>query len=307
MAPHTIDLSTLFAGIPLRNPVLLASGTCGYGDELEPFADLSQVGGIVTKTITPDPRAGANPPRIIETPGGMLNAIALQNPGLEGFARDKWPYLAQLDTQVIVNIAAPTPEQHGSMAAALEELDGVAGLEVNISSPNMRDGGMLFGANPEAAAEVIAAVRGSTRLPVIAKLTPNVTDIAAVARAVERAGADGLSLINTLLGMAVDLEARKPVLGNVTGGLSGPAIKPVALAMVWKVRKSVSLPIMGMGGISDSTDALEFIVAGASAVQVGTATFVMPNAAVSVVEGIRAYCEDHEISDIRSLVGSLQE
>ena len=220
--------------------------------------------------------------------------------------RDKWPYLATLDTRVIVNIAAPTPGEHGKMAAALSDLDGIAAIEVNISSPNMRDGGMLFGCNPDASAEVIAAVKKATDLPVIAKLTPNVTDIAAVARAVEGAGADGLALINTLLGMAVDLERRRPVLGNVTGGLSGPAVKPVALAMVWKAGRAVSIPIMGIGGINTSRDALEFMVAGATAVQVGTATFVVPGAAGQIVEGMRTYCEDEDIADIRSLVGCLR-
>jgi len=302
----TVALTTDFAGIELRNPVILASGTCGYGEELEPFLDLTRIGGIVTKTITPEPRPGARPTRVFETAGGMLNAIALQNPGLDGFVRDKWPYLATLDTRVIVNIAAPTPREHAEMAAALSELGGVAALEVNISSPNMRDGGMLFGCNPKASAEVISAVRGATHLPVIAKLTPNVTDITAVAKAVEDAGADGLALINTLLGMAIDLDRRRPVLGNVTGGLSGPAIKPVALAMVWKVHRAVSIPLMGMGGIANSRDALEFMVAGASAVQVGTATFVVPGTALDIVEGMRTYCDDEEIDNIHSLVGSLQ-
>jgi dihydroorotate dehydrogenase (NAD+) catalytic subunit len=298
------ELGVDFAGIRFRNPVLLASGTCGYGRELQPLADLSRIGGLVSKTITPEPRAGNRPPRIVETPAGMLNSIGLQNPGLEGFIRDKWPYLAGLDTRVVVNIAAPTPEQHGQMAARLEELPGIAGLEINISSPNMKDGGMLFGCNPKAAAEVIGAVRRATRLPVIAKLTPNVTDIAAVARAVEAAGADGISLINTLLGMAIDAERRRPVLGNITGGLSGPAIKPVALAMVWKVRQAVRLPLMGLGGISTAADALEFILAGATAVQVGTATFFNPGAAVEIAEGLAAYCKRHCVARLASLVGA---
>lgn len=301
-----VDLSVEFAGICFRNPVLLASGTCGYGEELQSLADLSHVGGLVSKTITPEARAGNKPPRIVETPAGMLNSIGLQNPGLEGFIRDKWPYLAGLDTQVVVNIAAPTPEQHGEMAARLDALPGIAALEINISSPNMKDGGMLFGCNPRAAAEVIAAVRRATRLPVIAKLTPNVTDIAAVAKAVEEAGADGISLINTLLGMAIDVERRRPVLGNITGGLSGPAIKPVALAMVWKVRQAVRLPLMGLGGISTATDALEFMLAGATVVQVGTATFFNPGAAVEIVEGLAAYCTSHGIERLATLVGALQ-
>ncbi|MBM3278853.1 MAG: dihydroorotate dehydrogenase [Candidatus Handelsmanbacteria bacterium] len=300
------DLGVQFAGIHFRNPVLLASGTCGYGKELQPLADLSRVGGLVSKTITPEPRAGNRPPRIVETPAGMLNSIGLQNPGLEGFIRDQWPFLSGLDTRVVVNIAAPTAEQHGEMAARLEALSGIAALEVNISSPNMKDGGMLFGCNPAAAAEVIGAVRRVTRLPVIAKLTPNVTDIATVARAVEEAGADGISLINTLLGMAIDVERRRPVLGNITGGLSGPAIKPVALAMVWKVRRAVKLPLMGLGGISTTADALEFILAGATAVQVGTATFFNPGAAVEITQGLDAYCQRHGVGRLASLVGVAQ-
>ena len=301
-----VDLSVDFAGIRFRNPVLLASGTCGYGQELGPLADLSRIGGLVSKTITPEPRAGNKPPRVVETAAGMLNSIGLQNPGLEGFIREKWPFLAGLDTQVVVNIAAPTAEQHGEMAARLEGLPGIAALEINISSPNMKDGGMLFGCNPQAAAEVIGAVRRATRLPLIAKLTPNVTDITAVARAVEEAGADGISLINTLLGMAIDVERRRPVLGNITGGLSGPAIKPVALAMVWKVRQAVRLPLLGLGGICTATDALEFILAGATMVQVGTATFFNPRAAVEIVEGLESYCAAHGIKHLTALVGALK-
>jgi len=301
-----IDLSVNFAGIPLRNPVLLASGTCGYGQELEPFLDLSQLGGIVTKTITPEPRAGNPPPRLIETASGMLNSIGLQNPGLQGFVSDKWPFLAQLDTQVVVNIAAPTVEQHGEMAAALEDLEGIAGLEINISCPNLDDGGMLFGSNPVAAAQVVGAVRRATARPIIAKLTPNVTDITAVARAVAEAGADGVSLINTLQGMAVDVENRRAVLGNITGGLSGPAIKPVALAMVWKVSQAVDLPIMGLGGIATARDALEFIVAGATAVQVGTASFSEPAAGAHIATGLHQYCEETACHRLADLVGTLQ-
>ena len=301
-----VDLQTTFAGIELRNPVLLASGTCGYGDELTPFIDLARLGGIVTKTITPEPRAGNPPPRVVETPAGMLNSIGLQNPGLEAFLSVKWPFLSRLDTRVIVNIAAPTARLHGQMAARLEEAEGIAAIEVNISSPNMKDGGMLFGCSPTASAEVIASVRASTSRPVIAKLTPNVTDISAIARAVAEAGADGLSMINTLLGMAVDLPSRRPFLGNVTGGLSGPAIKPVALALVHQVRQSVDLPIMGLGGISNATDALEFIVAGATAVQVGTATFVEPAAADRIVDGIEDYCRQEDVDRVESLVGTLR-
>lgn len=300
-----VELSTQIAGIHFRNPVLLASGTCGYGQELEPFIDLTAIGGIVTKTITPQPRPGNVPPRIVETASGMLNSIGLQNPGLKGFVEDMWPYLCGLDTQIIVNIAAPTIVEHGEMAAVLNDVTGVAALEVNISSPNMRDGGMLFGCRPKASAEVISAVKAATGLPVIAKLTPNVTDIAEIARAVEGAGADAVSLINTLVGMAIDVDVRRPKLANVTGGLSGPAIKPVALAMVWKVSQAVSVPLVGIGGITTAVDAIEFMLAGASCVQVGTATFSLPNTAADITDGIRKYCDTHRITDINSIVGTL--
>ena len=300
------DLPTNFAGIELRNPVLLASGTCGYGEELAPFLDLARLGGIVTKTITPQPRVGNAHPRIVETAAGMLNSIGLQNPGLDGFVQDKWPYLARLQTEIIVNIAAPTADLHRDMSARLEDVEGIAAIEVNISSPNMKDGGMLFGCSPTASREVIAAVRSATRRPVIAKLTPNVTDIVAIAHAVVDGGADGISMINTLLGMAVDWRSRKPVLGNVTGGLSGPAIKPVALALLWKVRQAVDVPIMGMGGSATAEDALEFLVAGATAVQVGTSTFVEPGAAADIVAGIESHCDNAGIARVEELVGTLR-
>jgi len=306
MGIEMTDLAIDFAGVHFRNPVLLASGTCGYGREFLPLTDLSRIGGLVSKTITPEPRAGNKPPRIVETPAGMLNSIGLQNPGMEGFVEEKWPFLAELSTQVVVNIAASTAAGHGEMAARLSELTGIAALEINISSPNMKDGGMLFGCNPQAAGEVIRAVRQATDLPVIAKLTPNVTDIVAIAQTVEEAGADGISLINTLLGMAIDISKRRPILGNITGGLSGPAIKPVALAMVWKVSQAVQVPLMGIGGIMSTQDALEFIIAGAACVQVGTASFVNPNAGVEIVEVLEAYCAENGIDHIQSLVGSLE-
>jgi dihydroorotate dehydrogenase (NAD+) catalytic subunit len=291
----------------LRNPVLLASGTCGYGDELSELIDLSRIGGLVTKTITPEPRAGNAPPRVFETAAGMLNSIGLQNPGLEAFIADRWSFLEALDTAIIVNIAAPSADAHARMAERLAPLSRIAAIEVNISSPNMKDGGMLFGCNPLAAAEVIGAVSEVAARPVIAKLTPNVTDIAEIARAVEDAGADAISMINTLLGMAVDVSSRRPVLGNTTGGLSGPAIKPVALALLWKVRQAVDLPLIGIGGIMDAEDALEFMIAGASAVQVGTATFVKPGAASAIVDGLEAYCAEQNLADISTIIGSLSQ
>ncbi len=300
------DLTINVAGIDFANPVLLASGTCNYGEELRALTDLSRLGGVVSKTITPRPRSGNPPPRVVETAAGMLNAIGLQNPGIDAFIAHRWPVLQALGTRVIVNIAGDTPTEFAVLAARLSELPGITALELNISCPNVHAGGMLFGADPAAAAAVVTAVRHATRLPVIAKLTPNVTDITAVARAVADAGADAVSLINTLVGMAVDVERRRPVLANVTGGLSGPAIKPVALAMVWKVRSAVRVPIIGIGGIATARDALEFLVAGASLVQVGTATFVDPDAGRTVVEGLAIYCRDQGIHQLRSLVGSLQ-
>ncbi len=300
------DLKVDFAGVPLQNPVLLASGTCNYGQELLPLTDFSRLGGLVTKTITPAPRGGNPPQRIIETAGGMLNAIGLQNPGLEDFVGEKWAFLAGLQTQVVVNIAGFSVDEFAFMAARLEELQGIAALEVNISCPNVEAGGDNFATRPETAAAVIAAVKCNSRRPIIAKLTPNVTDATEIARAVVDAGADAVSLINTLVGMAIDVNSQRPILGNITGGLSGPAVKPVALAMVWKVAQAVSVPIMGIGGIATARDALEFIIAGASAVQVGTANFVNPNAGVEVVDGIQAHCDEHGIDQLASLVGSLQ-
>lgn len=295
-----------FAGVRLRNPVLLASGTCNYGQELLPLTDVARLGGLVTKTITPQPRGGNPPQRIVETPAGMLNSIGLQNPGLAAFASQQWPVLAGLDVQVVVNIAGFTVEEFGQMTARLEALDGIAALEVNISCPNVEAGGDNFATRPQTAAAAIAAVRRRTQRPVIAKLTPNVTDIAEIARAVVDAGADAVSLINTLVGMAIDVERRRPVLGGITGGLSGPAIKPVALAMVWKVAQAVAVPVMGIGGIASAGDVLEFLVAGASAVQVGTASFANPNAGVEIVEELRTYCEEHGVDRMAALVGSLQ-
>ena len=302
----SVDLSIEIAGMALRNPVLLASGTCNYGQELQEITDLSQLGGIVTKTITPQPRAGNRPQRIVETPAGMLNSIGLQNPGLEDFVENKWPFLESLDTQIVVNIAGHTIEEFADMAARLDDIQGIAALEVNISCPNVKAGGANFANSPSASAEVIGAVRRVTQHSVIAKLSPNVTDIAEIARAAEEAGADALSLINTLVGMAIDAKNRRPLLGNITGGLSGPAIKPVALAMIWKVAQAVRIPLIGLGGICTAQDAVEFLVAGASAVQVGTASFVNPNAGVEIVEGIRRYGDECGIQHIGQLIGSLQ-
>lgn len=302
-----MDLSThIGGGLTLRNPVMMASGTFGHAAEYAHILDLSRIGGVVTKTITYTPRAGNPPPRTAETPSGMLNSIGLANPGLDAFIEEKIPPLRNLPTARIVSIAGTSDAEFAEMARRLNDLSGIDALELNISSPNMKDGGMLFGCRERAAHDVTSAVKKASRLPIIVKLTPNVTNIAAVAAAVEEGGADAISLINTLLGMAVDLKAKRPVLGNITGGLSGPAIKPVALALVWKVADRVSVPVIGMGGIATVSDALEFLVVGACAVQIGTATFVNPGAALEIVDGIADYCKANGIARISDLVGCLE-
>ena len=307
MTAERLDLSTKIADrLALRNPVMMASGTFGHGAEYASLFDLGKIGGVVTKTITRHPRAGNPPPRTVETPAGMLNAIGLTNPGIDAFIAEKIPLLTALNTACIVSIAGTSDREFADMAARFNDLEGVAALELNISSPNMKDGGMLFGCSEQAAYEVTRAVKAVSHLPILVKLTPTVTDIAGIAAAVEEGGADGIALINTLLGMAIDIDARRPILGNITGGLSGPAIKPVALAMVWKVANRVSVPVIGMGGIGTARDAIEFLIAGASAIQVGTATFVHPFAALEVLNGIADYCKTHQIDRIAALIGSMQ-
>ena len=298
-----VNLAVNVGGIRMVNPVTTGSGTFGFGPEYAPYLDLRQLGAITVKGITLEPRLGNPVPRIVETPAGMLNAIGLQNPGVEAFIRDHLPYLREVGVPVIVNIAGNTVEDYAAVAERLDQAPGVAGLEVNISCPNVKKGGLQFGTDPVMAAEVIGAVRASTKLPVIAKLSPNVTNIVAMAESVAQAGANALSLINTLLGMAIDVQARRPVLANVVGGLSGPAIKPVAVRMVWQVAQAVDLPIIGMGGITTAEDALEFILAGATAVAFGTANFINPRATLEVVAGLAAYCEANGIKDINELVG----
>ncbi|MCG8403266.1 MAG: dihydroorotate dehydrogenase [Firmicutes bacterium] len=290
-------------GIQMKNPVATASGTFGFGFEYRPYVPLQRLGAITIKGTTPAPRRGNPTPRVAETPSGMLNAIGLQNPGADRVAGDIMPGLAELGVPVIVNIAGDTVEDYASVARKLDRVPGVAGLEINISCPNVKKGGIQFGSDPRAAAEVTRAVKSVTGMPVIVKLSPNVTDITAVAEAVAGAGADALSLINTLLGMVIDVEKRRPLLGNVTGGLSGPAVRPVAVRMVWQVYRAVKLPIMGMGGIMDARDALEFILAGATAVAVGTANFVNPRATVEVIEGIETYMRQNGYDDVNQLVG----
>ena len=304
---NTLDLSTKITNdLTIQNPVMMASGTFGHGAEYAPLFDLGKLGGIVTKTITFHPRAGNPPPRTAETASGMLNSIGLTNPGIDGFIAEKVPPLAALNTCRVVSIAGTSEEEFAEMARRFNDLDGVDALELNISSPNMKDGGMLFGCSEAGAHAVTKAVKAVSKLPIIVKLTPNVTDITAIAKAVEDGGADGIALINTLLGMAINIHTRRPILGNITGGLSGPAIKPVALALTWKVVNSVSVPVIGMGGITTACDALEFLIIGASAVQVGTATFVHPGAALEVIDGIADYCQTHGMANLSELIGSLQ-
>jgi dihydroorotate dehydrogenase (NAD+) catalytic subunit len=284
--------------LKLNNPVMTASGTFGYGEEYAGYVDLNKLGAIVVKGLSLKPRLGNPPPRIMETTGGMLNAVGLQNIGVDAFIEEKIPFLRQYDTKVIANIYGETYDEYKKVARKLSSVKGIHALEVNISCPNVKNGGLSFGSDPKIAARMTRAVKDETSLPVIVKLTPNVTDIAAIAEAVEKAGADAISLINTLTGMSVDLKTRRPHLKNITGGLSGPAIKPVALRRVWQVVQRVSIPVIGIGGIMTAEDALEFLVLGAKAVQIGTANFINPLVTMEVVEGMKNYLAEQKIKDI---------
>ncbi|MCG9967609.1 dihydroorotate dehydrogenase [Pelotomaculum terephthalicicum JT] len=301
------NLSVNVGGILMKNPVTTASGTFGFGPEYSPYLDLNRLGAIVVKGITLLPRTGNPTPRLAETPAGILNSIGLQNPGVERFISEALPFLADYDLPVIVNIAGDTVDDYALLAEKLSRASGVGGLEVNISCPNVKKGGMQFGSDPAMAAEVTRAVKASTGLPVIVKLSPNVTSIVAVAEKVAEAGADALSMINTVLGMAIDIKKKRPVLGNLLGGLSGPAVKPVAVRAVWQVYREVKLPIIGMGGITTAEDAIEFILAGATAVAVGTANFVNPRATMDVLEGIENYLCENGIENIDELTGLAQK
>ncbi len=288
----------------LQNPILVASGTFGYAKEMTAFVDFKQLGGIVPKTVTPQPRPGNPPPRTVETASGMLNSIGLDNDGFDQFVAEKLPYLTGLGTAIIVNIAAKTNDDFRRMAGVLNECSGVAAIELNISCPNV-SGGVDFGTNPELAAEVVAAVRGACDIPVIAKLTPNVTSVVPIAQAVADAGADAVSLINTFQGMAVDWKRRRPVLGNVLGGLSGPAIKPLALRIVWQVSQAVKIPIIGIGGIQSIDDVMEFFLVGATAVQVGTANFYNPGLANQLIRELPAALQTLGADSVAEIVGTL--
>lgn len=302
----TPAISIEIAGLKLRNPVMTASGTFGYGSEFAPYMDMERLGAIVVKGLSLNPREGNPPPRIVETPCGMLNAIGLQNVGVEGFIKEKLKFLRKIKTPVIANVFGETIEEYSEVTRMLEDSSGVAAVEVNISCPNVKKGGIVFGTDPVEASRVVTAVRRSTQLPVITKLSPNVTDIKVMVKAVEESGADAISLINTITGMAIDVERRVPLLATKTGGLSGPAIRPVAVRMVWEAKKVATVPLIGIGGIVTANDALEFIIAGASAVQVGTANFITPDASLKILDGITDYVSRHKTS-VRDLVGSLVE
>ena len=300
------DLRVNIGSLELANPVMTASGTFGYAREFAHLMNLHRLGAVIVKGISLHPRTGNPPPRIVETACGMLNAIGLQNVGVDQFISEKMKYLAGLNVPVIVNILGDSLVEYEEITRRLADVPGVAGIEVNISCPNVKKGGVAFGTNPSMAASVTSVVKKMAKVPVMVKLSPNVSDVTVIARAVEDAGADSISLINTLIGMAIDLKKKRPVLANVIGGLSGPAIKPVALRMVYEVARVVSIPIIGIGGIQSAEDALEFMLAGATAVQVGTANFVNPRASEDVVDGIGAYVVNENLTSIRSIIGGLQ-
>ncbi len=298
-----VNLAVKLGSLELKNPVLTASGTFGYGLEYVDFMNLERLGGFIVKGTTLEPRQGNPYPRMAETPSGMLNAVGLQNKGVEHFAAETYPLLENLDTEVMVNVSGASIEQYAATAEHLAQLPRIHAIELNISCPNVKQGGMAFGTTADGAASVVRAVRKVWPRHLMVKLSPNVTSIADIALAVEAEGADSVSLINTLLGMAVDVERRKPVLSTVTGGLSGPAVRPVAVRMVWQVAKAVSIPVVGLGGITDARDALEFIMAGATAVQIGTANFLDPTTCIKVIDGIEEYCSRHGVADISELRG----
>ncbi len=300
-----VNLSVNIGKLGLKNPVMTASGTFGYGEEYAEFVDLGSLGAVVVKGLSLLPREGNPPPRIVETPAGMLNAIGLQNIGVERFIEEKLPFLRQFKVPVIVNFFGDSVDEYVAAAERLSDVQGIDGLEMNISCPNKQAGWLVFGTDPEVTFEVVSAVRKVTALPLIVKLSPNVTDIALMARVAEDAGADAVSLINTVAGMAIDIKTRRPKLANITGGLSGPAIKPIGIKMVWDVFRAVSIPIIGSGGIMDGEDAIEYMLAGATAVAVGTANFVNPTATMDILSGIKDYMTTNGIKDISTIKGGL--
>jgi len=300
-----VNLEVKLKDLVLKNPVMTASGTFGFGEEFADFIDLSDLGGIIVKGTTRHHREGNPYPRMAETASGMLNAVGLQNKGVENFCKDIYPRIKDYKTNVMVNVSGSVIEDYVETAAMINELDHIPGIELNISCPNVKEGGMAFGTSCASAEEVVRAVRKVYKKHLMVKLSPNVTDIASIAKAVEGQGADSVSLINTLLGMAIDAETRKPLLSTVTGGLSGPCVKPVALRMVWQVAQAVNIPVVGLGGIMNAKDAIEFILAGATAIQIGTANFIDPQISVKIVEGIKEYMIHHNVSDINDLIGAI--
>ncbi len=302
----TPNLTVDIGGLKLENPVMTASGTFGYAREYAQYLDLNRLGGIIVKGLSLAPSRGNPPPRIVETDCGMLNAIGLENVGLDAFIEDKLPFLKTLAPPTFANIYGRTVDEYARLAERMDALDGVAGIELNISCPNVKEGGVAFGSDPKLAGEVVRAVRARTGKHLMVKLSPNVTDIALMAKVAEAAGADSLSAINTITGMAVDLATRRSKLANVTGGLSGPAIKPVALRMVWQVAQAVTIPVVGVGGIMSATDALEFLMVGATAVQVGTANFVNPHGTVEIIDGMQTWLRESGIDDVNQLIGTLE-
>jgi dihydroorotate dehydrogenase (NAD+) catalytic subunit len=301
------ELSVNIGKLRLKNPVTTASGTFGYGVEFADFFDISRLGGIFVKGTTLLPREGNDYPRMAETPSGMLNAVGLQNKGVDYFIDHIYPTIKDIDTHIMVNVSGSSPETYAECAAKLDVLDKIPAIEVNISCPNVKQGGMAFGVTCSGAASVVKAVREVYHKTMIVKLSPNVTDITEIARAVEAEGADAVSLINTLLGMAIDAEKRKPLLSTITGGLSGPCVKPIALRMVWQTHKAVQIPIVGLGGIASANDAIEFMLAGASAVEIGTYNFIDPCIGLKVIDGIDAYCDRHGFHSATELIGALEE
>ncbi|ATW26479.1 dihydroorotate dehydrogenase [Candidatus Formimonas warabiya] len=303
----TLDMSVNIAGLHLKNPIMPASGTFGFGEEYADFIDLNRLGAIVVKSVTLAPRAGNPPPRLAETAAGMLNSIAWQNPGIEVFIRDKLPFLRRFDVPVIVNVAGSSIEEYVEVVERLNDIEGVAAFELNISCPNVHEGGVAFGTSVKLASQVTAAAAQAAKLPLIIKLSPNVTAVEEFALAVEAAGAQAVSLINCPTGMAIDIQSRRPVLGNIVGGLSGPAIKPIALYQVWRVAQAVKIPVIGMGGIASATDAIEFLLAGASAVAVGMNNFIDPRNMLTIIDDLERYLKEHRIDAVSELIGALRK
>ena len=301
MAKLNVNINKL----ELKNPVMTASGTFGYGLEFNDFISIDEIGGIIVKGTTLEPRQGNDYPRMAEVPSGMLNCVGLQNKGVEYFCSNIYPQIKDINTNMIVNVSGSTLEDYATCAARINELDNIPAIELNISCPNVKAGGMAFGVTASGAASVVKAVRKVYDKTLIVKLSPNVTSVVDIAKACEAEGADSVSLINTLMGMAIDIEKRKPILSIATGGLSGPAVKPVALRMVWQVAKAVNIPVIGLGGISSATDAIEFLMAGATAIQIGTANFLDPTITIKVRDGINQWLDEHNISDVNDIIGSL--